>query len=312
MGGTVVTPPRVLVVGDVIDDILATISIPLRHNTDTPARITRSSGGSAANTAVWLAHHGVAVDFVGRVGEADSHRFRQEFEDAGVQAHLSADSDNPTGTIVIVVEGESRTMLSDRGANTQLDFGAIDPALLEDSSWVHLTGYSLFHHSSPESIPVFIALARQRGASVMVDASSSGFLADFGVERFLQATREVSLLRCNEDEALTLSGRESLDESGGFLGQRFPTVVVTQGAQGVWCSEGGSVAHIPLAEAVKSVDPTGAGDSFNAGLLAGLVQGDSLENAIHRGIAVASLCITKAGARPSARRTLGEPGPYWL
>jgi len=105
-------------------------------------------------------------------------------------------------------------------------------------------------------------------------------------------------VRCNEDEALTLSGRESLAESVEFLGQLFPTVVVTQGAQGVWRADGGSVAHIPLAESVKSVDPTGAGDSFNAGLLAGLVQGDSLENAIHRGIAVASLCITKAGARP--------------
>ena len=292
------TPPRVLVVGDVIDDILATISLPLRHNTDTPARITRSSGGSAANTAVWLAHQGVGVDFVGRVGEADIHRFLEEFEGAGVQAHLSADSDNPTGTIVIVVEAESRTMLTDRGANTQLDFGGIDPALLDDSSWVHLTGYSMFHHSSPESIPEFIALARSRSTNVMVDASSSGFLVDFGVERFLEATREASLVRCNEDEALTLAGRESLAESVEFLGHLFPTVVVTQGAQGVWRADGGSVAHIPLAESVKSVDPTGAGDSFNAGLLAGLVQGDSLENAIHRGIAVASLCITKAGARP--------------
>ena len=292
------TPPRVLVVGDVIDDILATISLPLRHNTDTPARITRSSGGSAANTAVWLAHQGVGVDFVGRVGEADIHRFLEEFEGAGVQAHLSADSDNPTGTIVIVVEAESRTMLTDRGANTQLDFGGIDPALLDDSSWVHLTGYSMFHHSSPESIPEFIALARSRSTNVMVDASSSGFLVDFGVERFLEATREASLVRCNEDEALTLSGRESLAESVEFLGQLFPTVVVTQGAQGAWRADGGSVVHIPLTESVKSVDPTGAGDSFNAGLLAGLVQGDSLENAIHRGIAVASLCITKAGARP--------------
>ena len=292
------TPPRVLVVGDVIDDILATISLPLRHNTDTPARITRSSGGSAANTAVWLAHQGVGVDFVGRVGEADIHRFLEEFEGAGVQAHLSADSDNPTGTIVIVVEAESRTMLTDRGANTQLDFGGIDPALLDDSSWVHLTGYSMFHHSSPESIPEFIALARSRSTNVMVDASSSGFLVDFGVERFLEATREASLVRCNEDEALTLSGRESIAESVEFLGQLFPTVVVTQGAQGVWRADGGSVVHIPLTESVKSVDPTGAGDSFNAGLLAGLVQGDSLENAIHRGIAVASLCITKAGARP--------------
>ena len=64
-----------LVVGDVIHDILATLSMPLRHNTDTPAQIHRSSGGSAANTAVWLAHLGVDVDFIGRVGAEDGARF---------------------------------------------------------------------------------------------------------------------------------------------------------------------------------------------------------------------------------------------
>lgn len=291
-------PPGVLVVGDVIDDILATISIPLRHNTDTPARISRSSGGSAANTAVWLAQQGVVADFVGRVGEADIHRFHEEFEDAGVRAHLSADSDNPTGTIVVVVEGESRTMLTDRGANTELDFSAIDQSIIDFSPWVHLTGYSMFHHSQPDVVVEFIARARSSGAEVMMDASSSGFLGDFGVTRFLEAAREVSLLRCNEDEALILSGRESLAESVEFLGTHFSTVVVTQGAHGVWCADDGSVAQVPLSEPVTSVDPTGAGDSFNAGLLAGLVQGDSLEKAIHKGSAVAALCITKAGARP--------------
>jgi len=293
-----VTRSRVLVVGDVIDDILATITMPLRHNTDTPAHITRSSGGSAANTAVWLAHHGVSVDFVGRVGEADAHRFAAEFEDAGVRAHLSTDRDNPTGTIVIVVEAESRTMLTDRGANTELDFGAIDPALVEAASWVHLTGYSMFHHSTAESIPEFITGARSRGAQVMMDASSSGFLADFGVEQFLHATREVTLLRCNEDEALALSGGHSLAESVEFLGELFPRVVVTQGAEGVWFAEEGSITRIPLSHPVASVDPTGAGDSFNAGLLAGLVLGDDLEAACQRGSAVAAGCITKVGARP--------------
>lgn len=298
MGETLVTSPRVVVVGDVIDDILATITIPLRHNTDTPARITRSSGGSAANTAVWLAHQGVSVDFVGRVGQADVDRFRLEFDDAGVRAHLSPDLENPTGTIVIVVEAESRTMLTDRGANTDLDFGAIDPALIEAASWVHLTGYSMFHHSTPSSIPEFISEVRSRGAKVMLDASSSGFLADFGVERFLEATREVSLLRCNEDEAFAVSGEQSLPNAVEFLGQQFPSVVVTQGDRGVWIAEGGSITQIPLPEAVRSVDPTGAGDSFNAGLIAGLVHGDDLETACQKGSAVAAQCITKVGARP--------------
>ena len=290
--------PRVLVVGDVIDDILATISIPLRHNTDTPAHITRSSGGSAANTAVWLAHQGVPVDFVGQVGKSDLSRFEGEFREAGVDAHLHADGERATGTIVIVVESESRTMLTDRGANTELDCAAIDPHLVETASWVHLTGYSMFHHSDPESISTFMGVARSHGAQVMMDASSRGFLEDFGVTRFLDATHDVSLLRCNEDEAFVLSGRESLKDAVNFLGQLYPAVVVTQGSQGVWFHRGEHSAVIPLEKAVASVDPTGAGDSFNAGLLAGLIHNESVEDAIAQGNSVAAQCITKAGARP--------------
>ena len=298
MVSQVVTQPRVLVVGDVIDDILATISMPLRHNTDTPATIVKSSGGSAANTAVWLAHQGAQADFVGRVGVADLERFREEFHNAAVIPHLVADRERPTGTIVIVVEGESRTMLTDRGANTELDFAAIDHELVEHLAWVHLTGYSMFHHSHPETIPDFISRARSGGAQVALDASSSGFLRDFGVERFLAATREVSVLRCNEDEATVLAGVDSLEQAVEFLGHRFPAAVVTQGSHGVWLTEGGQVQLVPVATPLESVDPTGAGDSFNAGLLGGLVRGESLSEATARGNSLAAQCITKAGARP--------------
>ena len=290
--------PRVLVVGDVIDDILATISMPLRHNTDTPASIVKSSGGSAANTAVWLASSGIEVDFVGRVGASDVERFSEEFQKAGVTPHLVADEIRPTGTIVIVVEAESRTMLTDRGANTELDFAAIERVLVEGASWVHLTGYSMFHHSHPETIPEFISRARSHGVEVAVDASSSGFIHDFGVERFLEATREVSLLRCNEDEAAILAGTDSLGSVVEFLGSHFSRAVVTQGSQGVWLTEGGDAQMIPVAQPLESVDPTGAGDSFNAGLLAGLVKGESLPDAIARGNSLAAQCITKPGARP--------------
>ena len=85
--------PRVLIVGDVMDDVVAVISRPLRPDTDTPARVERTSGGSAANTAVWLAQESVAVDFVGRVGEADCDRFTTEFRSAGVSPYLEADAE---------------------------------------------------------------------------------------------------------------------------------------------------------------------------------------------------------------------------
>lgn len=292
------TTPRVLVVGDVIDDILVTISMPLRHDTDTPARIVRSSGGSAANTAVWLGSLDTSVDFVGCVGAGDLVRFRDEFERAGVRSHLVGDPVAPTGTIVIVIEGESRTMLTDRGANTELDFGAIEGVLVEGSSWVHLTGYSMFHHTKPESIGQFITIATHTGARVMMDASSSGFLRDFGVPRFLDISSGAALLRCNADEAQVLTGLDSVAKAVSKLAELYPAVVVTDGPQAVWCAEASKVSTIPVPDPVASSDPTGAGDAFNAGVLAGLAQGAELPEALESGLALARRCVIKAGARP--------------
>ena len=53
---------RIVVFGDVIDDVIATPSGVIRPDTDTPATIERRGGGSAANTAAWLATTGMAVD----------------------------------------------------------------------------------------------------------------------------------------------------------------------------------------------------------------------------------------------------------
>ncbi|MDQ2697301.1 MAG: PfkB family carbohydrate kinase, partial [Actinomycetota bacterium] len=62
---------RFLVVGDVIDDVLVTLDEPIRVDTDTAASIRQAPGGSAANTAAWLAALGQRVTFAGAVGADD-------------------------------------------------------------------------------------------------------------------------------------------------------------------------------------------------------------------------------------------------
>ena len=64
----------ILVVGDVIDDTVVIPSGPIRADTDTPSTIRRVAGGSAANTAAWLAALGADVTFVGAVHTADVDR----------------------------------------------------------------------------------------------------------------------------------------------------------------------------------------------------------------------------------------------
>ena len=66
-------PPRVIVVGDLLYDMLARIEGPVAFGTDTFVRIHAAAGGSGANVAAWLAASGVETHFVGRVGDDLRH-----------------------------------------------------------------------------------------------------------------------------------------------------------------------------------------------------------------------------------------------
>jgi len=292
------TGPTVLVVGDVIEDIQVKILGPIRADTDTPAEIHRHMGGSAANTAAWLASDGVPVEFFGRVGAADVDALTADFLASGVTAHLEADPDRPTGTIVMLIEGETRTMLTDRGANVALHRDSLPTDAWREASWVHVTGYSLFHHDHPEFVADLITQAAARATPVMVDASSAGFLQDFGPARFLDLVTGARVLRCNRDEATVLSGGLGDDEALSFLAERFAVVVVTDGSRGAVVGSGADRARVAAVPVGAVVDPTGAGDAFNAGLLAGLSRSQTIEQAAAHAAVLAARAVTTWGARP--------------
>jgi sugar/nucleoside kinase (ribokinase family) len=189
-------------------------------------------------------------------------------------------------------------MLGDRGANVELDPTRIPLVLLESARVVHLTGYSIFHHHTPEVMSAFIATAQSVGCQVMVDASSAGFLQDFGVKRFVELIAGADILRCNEDEAAILSGVFDVPEALRLLALRFPVVVATLGSEGALVWEDGALTAIPAAPIEAMVDPTGAGDSFNAGILAGLVSGATVVQAAKRAAEISARCVTQLGARP--------------
>src|SRR5208282_1234317 len=93
--------PRALVVGDVMVDTIVRLEGPIALGSDRRARIVERPGGSAANQAVWLAHFGVDVGFVGAADrEAETRRFAR----AGVKAHLAGDPERETGRLIALVD----------------------------------------------------------------------------------------------------------------------------------------------------------------------------------------------------------------
>lgn len=289
---------RALVVGDVIDDIIVVPRGPVRPDTDTAASITRHPGGSACNTAAWLGWLGAPVDLVGRVGSGDAGRHASALRASGVTPHLGEDPALPTGTIVIVVDGETRTMLTDRGANATLAVTAVTDALLDGAAVLHLTGYSLFDAFSLDDLAALVGRARARGVLVTFDPGSTGFIADYGLERFRRALSHVDVLLPNLDEGRLLSGEHDRAAVAESLLTHCPAVVITGGSSSVLVARRGEPAVEVAVEARRAVDPTGAGDAFTAGLIDALLGGADLVEAARAGVRAAGVAVTQAGGRP--------------
>src|SRR5690606_40627710 len=159
----------------------------IRPDTDTTATIKLASGGSAANTATWLASRGVAVDFVAAVGSHDAAFHEEELREAGVTPHLQVEIGVPTGTIIIVVAGSERTMLTERGANSLLRETSVTQELLAGARLLHVSGYSVVDGFGVDGTRALFARAADAGVPVSVNPGSIGFISDFGVERVLEA-----------------------------------------------------------------------------------------------------------------------------
>jgi ribokinase len=282
---------KILVIGDVIEDVIVIPESEIRPNTDTKSAIHKSMGGQAANVASWLAFLGVQTRFVGCVGLTDVRKLEAELDQIGIEAALQS-SAKPTGSLVVLVQGASRSMLTDRGANLDLNLRAIDPT---GFAAVYLSGYSLLGRALDE-IKDFAARVRQAGALLAIDPGSYGFIEDHGLEAFKELISEADLIFPNleEDQLLGLSGAVALS-------------VVTKGQNGAeahWAN-GQSVEIAGLA--TESIDPTGAGDAFCAGFLASLVASEHFQDlrpelvqkALKSGVEAGSKAVSLVGARPS-------------
>jgi sugar/nucleoside kinase (ribokinase family) len=282
---------KILVIGDVIEDVIVIPESEIRPNTDTKSTIHKSMGGQAANVASWLAYLGVQTRFVGCVGLSDVRKLDSELDQHGIETALQS-SAKPTGSLVVLVQSESRSMLTDRGANLDLNLLAIDPS---GFAAVYLSGYSLLGREIDE-INNFAARVRQAGAILAIDPGSYGFIEDHGVEQFKKLISEADLVFPNleEDQLLGLSGNIKLN-------------VVTKGnngAEAIWAY--GKTVRVQ-GIATESKDPTGAGDAFCAGFLARLVaepgfqelRVESVQLALESGVETGSKAVQLVGARPS-------------
>ena len=198
----------VVVVGDLNLDVVVRPEGPLQHGSDTPSTIEMLGGGSAANTACWLAATGRTVRLVAAVGDdALGRAALGQLEQAGVGFAGQIVPGVATGTCVVLLdETGDRTMLPDRGANDALQPDVVEAALATGAAWLHLSGYALLGERSQPAAIAAANAARAGRIPWSVDAASAAPFRAVGSDRFLSWIDGCDLLFANDDELAALGG----------------------------------------------------------------------------------------------------------
>lgn len=287
---------KVVVVGDAGLDMVAQHDGPIVYGGDTRAKVGFASGGAGANTALWMRSTGVDTTLIARIGDDPGGRLIQaELEAGGVRCAFTIDNEASTFVVVVLVDAEGqRTMLADRGANGRFAPSDVHAAELVGARHLHLSGYVLLDPSSRPAGLAALAAAKKAGLSTSVDPQAATHLTDPAA--FLDDVRGVDLLLPNTEELVALTGSPDPESAKELLGT-VGAVAVTAGLNGASWVDSGGVTTVPAIPA-HCVDSTGAGDAFDAGVLASWLAGESTVDVLRSGVRLGASAVGKVGAQP--------------
>lgn len=259
-------------------------------------------GGKGSNQTVAAARAGARVTFITKLG-------KDNFGDAalalyaheGVEARAPQDPNIATGAAYIFVQDGtgSNAIIVVPGAA-----GTISVEDVEKNSDA-IRNAAVFMTQLEQPLP-----AAHRALEI---AKAAGTITIFNPAPAIPLNDEIykfcDYITPNESEASLLTGITVSDvatarQAADILLQKgVGAVLITLGGQGSLLHTKENSLHIPIFNAGKVVDTTGAGDAFNGGFAAALARGETPEAAARFGSAVAGISVTRFGTAPSM--------PHW-
>ncbi len=254
--------------------------------------ITFSTGGGATNAAVTFARGGLHALFMGAIGhDPAGQAVLADLDRENVDtSHVSYSEKYSTGysALLLAPSGE-RTILTYRGASTHYDarhFNLHDV----DADWLYISSVagqmsilsSIFHE------------AKQKGMKIFFNPGKSELEQ---TEKLKGLLEDVDVLSVNREEMQLITHGEELEELVRHGLHLVPTVIVSDGPNGVMASDGKTIVRAGMYQDVKVIDRTGAGDAFGSGFLSKWAQGASLKDAIVFASANSTSVVTKIGAK---------------
>ena len=238
--------------------------------------ISRAGGGPAAVAAVALSRLGIRSAIVGTIGEdADGKEVLRIFEKEGVDTSgISIGATATAGSVIVVSKEHSARAISTRQPVTQAPINEAAKKLIANAQWLHVDHVGINRLDE-------MGVSRGKGPQISFDAGYGVEAFDpITVDLFVPTDRQMALRYPGVDLAVALEN-DSMKAGN--------TVVSTQGSAG---SAGFSPETGLVTAPGFKVDVTstlGAGDVFHGALVAQLIQGHQLQEAMRRANAVAAL-----------------------
>jgi len=239
-------------------------------------------GGAPANVAVALVRLGMSSAFVGKVGDdAFGHHLADVLAQEGVETRaVRFDSDART-TMAFIASPDAHTaeflFYRNPGADTRLLVEELDRELLAQSKAFHFGSLSLAEEPIRSAAHEAIQIVRDAGGFISFDVNYRPTLwasPEAALQQVMAIIPQVDLLKVNEMEMQLLTGTDDPKEGSKILLELGPEVnVLTLGAEGSYFSVANGYGYVP-AYSVETVDATGCGDAFIAGLLTRLISSE--------------------------------------
>lgn len=286
--------PEVLVIGDANPDLLLVGDVVPQFGQ--AEKLVDSAdlvmGGSGAIVACGLARLGVRVALAAVVGDDLFGRFvRDELAAAGVDTRwLVTDPDTATALSVVLSAGD-RAILTYPGALGETGPQVVDADLLIAVRHVHSASTFLQPKLAPH-LPDFFERARSAGATTSVDTNWDPSNRWGGVFPLLE---HANVFLPNASELLALTECSDLDSAAERVLAAGCHVALKNGADGGSYWDGSASATVVPVVPTDVVDTTGAGDSFDAGFISGMLDGLTGAQCLERAVACGSLSTRGIG-----------------
>ncbi|MEO1734294.1 MAG: carbohydrate kinase [Pseudomonadota bacterium] len=301
----------ILCCGEALIDMIPTPTV------DGPDGFVPHVGGAIFNTAIALGRLGVRT---GMLTGLSTDLFGQRLSDALVANHVDTAHvvkvERPTTlAFVHLSDGHATYTFYDENSAGRMLADAEMPEVSPDVSALYFGGISLACEPAAET---YATLLDREGASraVMVDPNiRPGFIQDANRfrARMARMLSQADIVKVSDEDLNWIyPDPVSLDDKIDRLRSQGPALVIlTRGSEGAtgYMSDGRHVSVPALRSEV--VDTVGAGDTFNAGVLAKLSEAGrltksavsalddaALEDALRHGAKVAAVTVTRAGANP--------------